>query len=105
MGSPIRASMAAQSKISGVKAQLFQSSSTACRSSSGKRYQEQVMSINKDQVKGRIREAKGTIKEAAGKLVGNETLQAKGKVQKILGKAQAKYGNVKKDVKDATKAA
>ena len=63
------------------------------------------MSMNKDQVKGRVKEVEGKIKEAAGKLVGNERLQAKGKVQKILGKAQAKYGDIKHDVKDATKPA
>jgi uncharacterized protein YjbJ (UPF0337 family) len=59
------------------------------------------MSMNKDQVKGRMNEAEGKIKEATGKLVGNEKLEAKGKVQKVLGKAQAKFGDVKKDVKDA----
>ena len=58
------------------------------------------MSMNKDQVKGRVNETKGKIKEVAGKLVGNEKLEAKGKVQKIVGKAQAKFGDVKKDVKD-----
>lgn len=57
------------------------------------------MSINKDQVKGRVKEAEGTIKEAAGKAVGNEKLQAKGKVQKIVGKAQAAFGDVKQDLK------
>lgn len=62
------------------------------------------MTINKDQVKGRVKEAKGTIKEVAGKLVGNESMEAKGKVEKTLGKAQAKFGDVKQDVKDATKA-
>jgi uncharacterized protein YjbJ (UPF0337 family) len=65
------------------------------------RNQEQAMTMNKDQVKGRVKEAKGAIKEAAGKLVGNETLEAKGKVQRTLGKAQAKFGDVKQDVKDA----
>ena len=45
----------------------------------------------------------GNIKEAAGKLVGNEKMQVKGKIQKNLGKAQAKFGDVKKDVKDAVK--
>jgi uncharacterized protein YjbJ (UPF0337 family) len=59
------------------------------------------MSLNKDQVKGRVTEAKGKIKEVAGKLVGNERLEAKGKIQKIAGKAQAKFGDVKSDVKDA----
>lgn len=61
------------------------------------------MSINKDQVKGRVNQAEGKIKEVAGKLVGNEDLEAKGKVQKILGEAQAKFGDVKQDVKDAVK--
>jgi uncharacterized protein YjbJ (UPF0337 family) len=61
------------------------------------------MSINKDQVKGRVNEAEGKIKEVAGKLVGNVTLEAKGKIQKNLGKAQAAIGNVKQDVKGALK--
>ena len=63
------------------------------------------MSINKDQVKGRVTEAQGRIKEAAGDLVGNDRLKVKGKVQKTLGKAQAKYGDVKQDAKDATRGA
>jgi len=71
----------------------------------GIRYEEQVMSMNKDQAKGRVKEAKGKIKEVAGKLVGNEKLEEKGKVQKVLGEAQAKFGDVKKDVKDAKKRA
>ncbi len=61
------------------------------------------MTMNKDQVEGRVKEAKGTIKEVAGQLVGNEKLEAKGAAQKIVGKAQAKFGDVKKDVKDAVK--
>ena len=56
------------------------------------------MSMNRDQVKGRL-------KEAAGKLVGNEKLEQKGKAQKILGEAQAKFGDVKKDVKETVKKA
>jgi uncharacterized protein YjbJ (UPF0337 family) len=59
------------------------------------------MSMNKDQIKGRVNEAKGTVKEAAGKLVGNEKLEVKGKVQKVVGKAQAKFGDVKKHVKES----
>ena len=59
------------------------------------------MSTNKDKVKGRVNEAEGKMKELAGKLVGNEKLEAKGQAQKILGKAQAKFGDVKKAVKDA----
>ena len=61
------------------------------------------MSITKDQIKGRVEEAKGTVKVAAGKLVGNETLEAKGNIQKNRGKVQAKFGDVKQDVKDSSK--
>jgi uncharacterized protein YjbJ (UPF0337 family) len=88
---------------SGIEPQPFKELSTACRSLTGVRHKEQVMSMNRDQVKGRIKEAKGKIKEAAGKLVGNEKLEQKGKTQKVLGEAQAKFGDVKKDVKDAIK--
>jgi len=63
------------------------------------------MSTNKDQVKGRIKEAEGKVKEVAGKFVGNEKLEAKGKIQKVLGKAQAKFGDIKQDVKDSKKRA
>ena len=65
--------------------------------------QEKNMSINKDQVKGRVNEVKGKIKEAAGDLVGNEKLKAKGKAQKNLDKAKTKLASVKQDVKDAIK--
>jgi uncharacterized protein YjbJ (UPF0337 family) len=63
------------------------------------------MSINKDQVKGRVEEAKGSIKEGTGKLVGDEMLEAKGNIQKNLGKVQAKVGDVKQDLKDSKKGA
>ena len=62
-----------------------------------------MSTLNKDQIKGRIKEAEGTIKEVAGHIVGNESLEAKGKTQKLMGEAQAKFGDVKKDVKDAVK--
>jgi uncharacterized protein YjbJ (UPF0337 family) len=59
------------------------------------------MTTNKDPVKGRVKEAEGKIKAVAGKLVGNEKLEEKGKVQKTLGEAQAKFGGVKHVVKDS----
>jgi uncharacterized protein YjbJ (UPF0337 family) len=61
------------------------------------------MNVNKDQIKGRVEEAKGAVKEATGKLVGDETLEAKGNIQKNLGKVEAKFGDVKQDVKDSSK--
>jgi uncharacterized protein YjbJ (UPF0337 family) len=55
--------------------------------------------VNKNQVKGRIEETMGTIKEAAGKVTGNESLEQKGKLQKVAGKVQAGYGDIKNDIK------
>ena len=61
------------------------------------------MSINKDQVKGRVEEVKGSVKEATGKVVGDRTLEAKGNIEKNLGKVQAKVGDIKQDVNHSAK--
>jgi uncharacterized protein YjbJ (UPF0337 family) len=57
------------------------------------------MGINKDQVEGRAKEAAGKVQEVAGKAVGSTTQQVKGAVNKATGAAQAKYGDVKNDIK------
>lgn len=57
--------------------------------------------MNKDQVKGRIDQAKGKGKELAGKTVGNKELEQKGKAQKLGGKVRAGFGDAKKDIKDS----
>ena len=57
--------------------------------------------MNKDQVQGRATEVKGDIKEAAGKMVGNQKLQGEGLVDQAKGKAQAGYGDAKEKVKKA----
>ena len=49
------------------------------------------------------RQAKGTIKEAAGKITGNDKLQAEGKAEKLAGQAQEKLGQTKDTVKKAFK--
>ncbi|MEF7617083.1 CsbD family protein [Aquincola sp. MAHUQ-54] len=59
--------------------------------------------MNKDQVKGRAEEAKGHVKEAAGKVVGSEKLKAEGRGDQVAGKTQATYGDAKEQVKDALK--
>ena len=56
--------------------------------------------MNKDQVKGRIEEAKGNIKEAAGKAVGNERLQGEGLADQAAGKVQKNYGDAKDKAED-----
>ena len=57
--------------------------------------------MNKDQVKGRVQQAKGSVKETTGKVVGNSRLQGEGAAEKAAGKAQANYGNAKEKGKSA----
>ena len=58
------------------------------------------MSVNKAQVQGRFNEAKGKIKELTGKLIGNEKLQAKGRLQRMGGAVEGTYGDIKRDMRD-----
>jgi len=48
------------------------------------------MNSNSDRVKSGLEAAKGRVKEAAGTLIGDETLEAKGSIQKNLGEDQTK---------------
>jgi uncharacterized protein YjbJ (UPF0337 family) len=53
--------------------------------------------MNKDQVKGRVKEVKGKVKEIAGKAVGNANVEAEGDVEQIAGKLQKNYGDAKNE--------
>ena len=55
--------------------------------------------MSKAHVKGHMKEAEGKIKEVAGKLVGNERLEEKGKAEKIAGKLEAARADLKDDIK------
>jgi len=66
--------------------------------------QERIMSINKDQVKGRANEVQGKVKEVVGKVVGNKDLEVKGVVQKNIGSVQASVGDAKEDIAKSVKA-
>jgi uncharacterized protein YjbJ (UPF0337 family) len=61
------------------------------------------MGINKDQVEGRAKEAAGKVQEVAGRAVGNHTQEAKGAINKNLGAAQAKVGDVTEKVRNNLK--
>ncbi len=56
--------------------------------------------MNNDQVKGRIDQAVGKIKEETGELLNDKQLEERGRAEKTGGKVQAEYGNVKENVKD-----
>ncbi len=55
--------------------------------------------MNKAQVKGRVNEATGKVKEVIGNAVGNDELEVKGNIQKNVGKVQAGVGDLKEEMK------
>jgi uncharacterized protein YjbJ (UPF0337 family) len=61
------------------------------------------MDVNKDQVKGRTKEVEGKVNEITGKVLGDKKLEVKGKIQQIGGEAQAKFGDLRQNVKDSPK--
>lgn len=54
--------------------------------------------MNKDQIKGRVDQAVGKTKKAAGDLADSPRLQTKGAAQEAKGKVQAGYGDAKNNV-------
>lgn len=57
------------------------------------------VTMNRNQVKGRVRQQTGQIRQMIGKLFGNKRMQAQGGVEKAGGKIQSGYG----DATDSTK--
>ena len=55
-----------------------------------------MKSSTKDKIKGGFEEAKGKVKEKAGKATGNPDLRDRGTAEKAGGKIQRKIGDVKK---------
>ncbi|HUZ67072.1 MAG TPA: CsbD family protein [Beijerinckiaceae bacterium] len=59
--------------------------------------------MDNDRVKGAADKAKGSIKEAAGKLTGDAKLQAEGKADKVKGTVQNAVGSAKDAIRENTK--
>ena len=59
--------------------------------------------MNKDQVKGAVKDATGKVQEKAGHMVGSESQQAKGLQKQVEGKVQKGVGDIKEAVKDANR--
>jgi uncharacterized protein YjbJ (UPF0337 family) len=57
--------------------------------------------MDKDRIKGAENQAKGQMKEAAGKVLGNDKLKAEGEMDKMKGKVQTTVGEAKDKVRDA----
>ncbi len=58
--------------------------------------------MNKDQVKGTVKEAVGKVQAEVGKVVGNKDQQVKGHAKEAEGKVQQVVGDAKELIKDAT---
>ena len=59
--------------------------------------------MNKDQVKGAVKNVAGKVQEEVGKLAGSKEQQIKGLDKQIAGKAEKTYGDAKEVVKNAMK--
>ena len=59
--------------------------------------------MDSEHVKGAADKVKGAIKDAAGKVTGDNELQAEGKFDKAKGAAHDAAGDVKDAVRNATK--
>jgi uncharacterized protein YjbJ (UPF0337 family) len=55
--------------------------------------------MDKDRIEGAAKQAKGAIKEAAGKIIGDAKLTAEGKSDKFEGKVQNAIGGMKDALK------
>ena len=55
--------------------------------------------MDKDRVDGAVKQAKGALKEAAGKVLGDSKLVADGKSDKVEGKLQNAVGGLKDALK------
>jgi len=53
--------------------------------------------MNRDQVKGRVKEAAGKLQQEAGKATGSIKTQAKGLAKSVAGKVQKNVGDARND--------
>jgi uncharacterized protein YjbJ (UPF0337 family) len=60
----------------------------------------QEPNMDKDRIKGTAHQAKGAVKEAAGKVTGDAKTEAEGKAEKAAGKVQNAAGGLKDSLRD-----
>ncbi len=59
--------------------------------------------VDQNRTNGAATQIKGKIKDAAGKVTGNEKLQAEGKADQVIGKSQQIIGEAKDKLRSALK--
>jgi uncharacterized protein YjbJ (UPF0337 family) len=55
----------------------------------------EVVMVDKDRIKGSAEQAKGKVKEIAGKVTGDSKLEGEGKADQVKGKVQNTIGGIK----------
>ena len=55
-----------------------------------------MKSSTKDELKGKTHEVKGAVKETAGRITGNPSLENEGLKERVAGKVQEKIGQIEK---------
>ena len=58
--------------------------------------------MNKDQVKGAVKDAAGKAQEKVGEAIGSTEQRAKGLAKQVEGKAEKKLGDAKEVLKDTS---
>ncbi len=61
--------------------------------------------MNKHQIEGRVEQAKGKVKEVAGKLIRSDKLQVQGLADQAGGRIQATYGDARNAVRASARRA
>lgn len=59
--------------------------------------------MDREHVKGKAEKAKGSVKDAAGKVLGDKEMQAEGKLDKVKGAVHQAVGDAKEAAHRATK--
>jgi uncharacterized protein YjbJ (UPF0337 family) len=52
--------------------------------------------MGNDELKGKVKQVEGQVREGVGNLTGNKSEQVKGKLQQVEGKVQEEVGKIKK---------
>jgi uncharacterized protein YjbJ (UPF0337 family) len=56
--------------------------------------------MDNDRIKGAVKQKVGEVKEAAGKVLGDEKLKRKGQAEEVAGKVQNVVGGIKDSVRE-----
>lgn len=59
--------------------------------------------MNKNQIKGAVKDAAGKVQRTVGEVTGDRSQQAKGAVKQVAGKTQKAAGDVQDSVQDSVK--